>query len=691
MPNTPPNIDALIAQIEQMNTDLKSDSCGLTGPFINYPSSGAAPIIDFNIPQTTAFTTYGQMVKYIPQESFKDFTKKAPENNFYTLIEGMTAEQINALLHPNVVTAPDTGTFLPYSVPGATYLTAEDEKAGRSSTKPSTTAGGSPAGKIVGVSLGDTLGPVTYGRDTPMPFNGGVVIMNPKPVPNIANLTARNLRPILVNKLGNQALETLYAAKPPVPFPKIIVVEEYTTVSYLGNYGAGKVVKTMSLAPGERCTISVRTYKDMSSTRDKAQNVLDSFSESSASELDQLMQKEQGNSSAYSDSSGGSGSSFSTQTDSKNSSTSFGISGKINFGVGSIGGGYGRSTSEVTGSSSGSSLNYNYNSQAARASNINVLDSSMSKHVQQSNANRLINVNTTTSDMARSGEEESTVRELINYNKSRTLNLVFRQMLQEYTTITYLSGLKFAYTNGYMESYTVVDLNNLMNMLKDIIKETEVNNVLCTLLAPYCSVENYKGDDLTFLGRKQVTFDGSCLQTVPTCPVTTEVYYRVNPALEDTYTSGPLTLTFKGVILSVKKQTLQTSSTIMDALLGRGEALDCYNKNAQAAENTADFIANLASMQQVLDSVQAAANNQQFADKQLLMDAERITTMQKEREQLVAETDRITKDNAVVALQTSLFSGPIDTAKTDAFKKVFTNCCPTPQYTGGCGCGKCGE
>jgi hypothetical protein len=26
-----------------------------------------------------------------------------------------------------------------------------------------------------------------------------------------------------------------------------------------------------------------------------------------------------------------------------------------------------------------------------------------------------------------------------------------------------------------------------------------------------------------------------------------------------------------------------------------------------------------------------------------------------------------------------------------AYKKVFGDCCPTPQYTGGCGCEKCTE
>src|SRR5690606_25949773 len=116
-------------------------------------------------------------------------------------------------------------------------------------------------------------------------------------------------------------------------------------------------------------------------------------------------------------------------------------------------------------------------------------------HVQQSNAARQVEVNTSTSDTNRSGEETVTVRELQNVNLNNVLNITCRQMLQEYTVLTYLSNIKFAYTNGYPESYTVVDLSDLPNMLTDILDldtdPTLLNTVLCELLSPYCNVLDY--------------------------------------------------------------------------------------------------------------------------------------------------------------------------------------------------------
>jgi hypothetical protein len=39
-----------------------------------------------------------------------------------------------------------------------------------------------------------------------------------------------------------------------------------------------------------------------------------------------------------------------------------------------------------------------------------------------------------------------------------------------------------------------------------------------------------------------------------------------------------------GIILEVNKNTLRTDSLIVDALLGQGEALDCYSMKVQEAD-----------------------------------------------------------------------------------------------------------
>ena len=89
------------------------------------------------------------------------------------------------------------------------------------------------------------------------------------------------------------------------------------------------------------------------------------------------------------------------------------------------------------------------------------------------------------------------------------------------------------------------------------------------------------------------------------------------------------------------------------------------------ADNMADFINNVAAMQIVSDRVQTTSNDQLFANKQL--------------DKMQAENDVITQQMDVI----TAVSTPAD--QVTAYKKVFGDCCPTPQYTGGCGCGNCKE
>jgi hypothetical protein len=312
-----------------------------------------------------------------------------------------------------------------------------------------------------------------------------------------------------------------------------------------------------------------------------------------------------------------------------------------------------------------------------RQSNINTLSRALNKHVQQSNAMRQIDVNTSTSDTSRSGEENVTVRELQNVNLNNVLNITYRQLLQEYTVVTYLSNLKFAYTNGYPESYTVSDLSNLPNMLKDLLDDTDpdtINNVLCKLLSPYCAVLNYADDEVPFVQKKEVT-NNNCLD-IPGCTAqTSEHFYRIVKGITDTYTDGVIDITVKGIILNVQKQTLQTSSLIADALLGRGDALDCFNQNAQNAANIAAYANTLQQMQQLTDSIQTTANNQLFADQQLDMGEKQIVLTEKQADVVTQQMDVVTG-----------ITDPLE--KATHYKKVFGTCCDVPQSCcgGGCGC-----
>lgn len=345
--------------------------------------------------------------------------------------------------------------------------------------------------------------------------------------------------------------------QPPAPVPYFAVMEQYTTCSYLGDYGAGRTIKTFSLLPGEKTTINVRTYKDMSATKSHSENVLDIFSESSTNELEKLIEEETNKASNTTVGA----TSTSSQTRSGNVGGNAGVSlfGIISFGAS---GGY----------ESGSSTSNSSSVSATRASNVRTVNSALDKHISSSNSNRQIDVTTTTGQASTEGEETTTLRELQNINKSRTLNFAFRQLLQQYVTITYLSNIKIAFCNGYEESLRVVDVEELDKLLEDTIQPEYIEEVCNTILKPYCTVFNYKDEPIQFIEKMTYNF-GECLGLNEE-----EIFWRIRKDLEDTYQHGDggLEIKVNGPILKVKTHTLKTSSVVTDAFLGQGEALDCY-------------------------------------------------------------------------------------------------------------------
>ena len=57
---------------------------------------------------------------------------------------------------------------------------------------------------------------------------------------------------------------------PPKPRNMIILVETYALTSFLGNYGAGRVVSTFNLLPNEKTKISLKTWKTTETTAKQA-------------------------------------------------------------------------------------------------------------------------------------------------------------------------------------------------------------------------------------------------------------------------------------------------------------------------------------------------------------------------------------------------------------------------------------
>ena len=106
-------------------------------------------------------------------------------------------------------------------------------------------------------------------------------------------------------------------------------------------------------------------------------------------------------------------------------------------------------------------------------------------------------------------------------------------------------------------------------------------------------------------------------------------YVRVKKDLEQVHENRKV----QGIILDVTNRILRTPSLVVDALLGQGESLDCYNQKLQ----------------------DAATQNAEMQNRKLEQALRIIDTIERPEEQ------------------------------AQLYKKVFTECCDVAQSVG-CGC-----
>ncbi|MCU0440416.1 MAG: hypothetical protein MUC49_21195 [Raineya sp.] len=480
--------------------------------------TGNAPVLDYNLPQKSSFTSYGVFPLYLHNVIFNSIANQIPA-------------WLEALLANPTSTTDDTikNTIL------------DELNYGNSSSQFLQSGFGvKPKHELLEQLAGNT----------------------PK-----LNFLARKIKQgnalLLNDSFGgfNQVISLI--KRPTTPEPRFYVIEEYKTVSFLGNYGAGKTLKTFTMLPGEETTIAVKTYREESSTQSRSDNVVDSFSKSSAEEMEKLLETENSTSMQ--------------NTTNKTKSANVGLSfPKIGLSAG--------------GSASKSS-------QSVRQANTKSLNKALEKSVENSNSSRNVTVNTSSSTTAKEGEEETITRVLKNVNQSCTLNVVFRQLLQEYITITYLDNIKVGFTNGHPEFDDIVPIEELDSLLVKYIKlkddenETSPNKPLPTensaivnarnaILFEYQSVRSYTTGEQAFLEKvEKVNFSSNDIS-----------YYTKVANLEDTYNTSPSTpetnmvLKVPGIIQSVEKFTLRTDSLVADCFLGHGVALDCFSAKIQDAD-----------------------------------------------------------------------------------------------------------
>lgn len=490
--------------------EQNTTSCQPRQPFIEL-GTGAAPGLNYNLPQKTAFSVYGRIPTPVKQSWFVEGAFRVPDHNWWDVTSKIPAAeletQISGVLTGSVV---NNGIIRNYDV----------------LRKPKV-----PPVRVASTKKGVALQSQPLDRTEVDALVSGI---------------SQGLMPVATPTFGGATIITWIPK--PQPKPAIYIVEEYSMASYLGEYGAGKTVSTFSLLPGEVTSISVKTYEDSSETDAVTQNVLDSFTQESADEFESTLQNESGQ----------------TDTDTTGTSTDSNMNVALMvdlFGIVKVGG---ESTGEVTDSVS-----------STRESYTTMTSSALEKHVTNTSSRREVQVNTTSTTTVSSGTENTITRTIENINKSRVLNFVFRQLQQEYITVTYLKSVRFLYSNGFGETVELVEIPKLETLLAEKLKPEFVKEAMALLLRNYCVVYNHKGQAIPFLEKVVQRLEG--------CPFARQgeevSFWRKRADLADAVDS----ITVSGPILRVDRSILRTPAVIVDGLLGGGECLDCYNDQMQRA------------------------------------------------------------------------------------------------------------
>lgn len=333
-----------------------------------------------------------------------------------------------------------------------------------------------------------------------------------------------------------------YIPEPQEPNPHLYLVESYRLSTFLGNYGAGRIIKTFTLLPGEKTKISVKTFTKTESQRKTSSSILDSFTEESADDFESSLQEEQSDKKAYAKS-------FEYHAEAE---------AKASWGFGSA---------KVSGGVKGST-------NSSREEFSKSVSNATEKHSAKASAKRDIQIDTSYEVSESSGEETSIEREIQNINLSRTLNFIFRQMNQEFFTFLTLVDVRVAFFNGFAESRREVSLAQLDGLLEEFIVADKRDAVREAVLGQMDAVLDYQDDVQSVIEVKELSPD--------------DKYFRFKKGLVTLYKDEVTAAEFAvpGIITSVMKNVMRTEGVIVEALLGQGEALDDYATRLQELEVT---------------------------------------------------------------------------------------------------------
>ncbi|MBL0057004.1 MAG: hypothetical protein IPP31_12645 [Chitinophagaceae bacterium] len=353
---------------------------------------------------------------------------------------------------------------------------------------------------------------------------------DPLPMSVVKDKTKAGSIPTLVPSV-NGIPKLVFATSPEKVKPGIYIVETYKLSNFLGDYGAGRVINTFSLLPGEKTTISVKSYRSSTTKATSASSIFDSYTTETEDNFEDAVQSENSNS----------------QLEEETFNYHAEAEAEAKWGWGSA---------KVSGGVSGST-------NSSRETFAKNMSSSTNKHANKSSAQRDIQINTSSESTTTEGEETVIERQIENINISRTLNFIFRQMNQQFISILHLVDVKVGFYNGYPDTLMEVPLYELDTLLDYCIAKPEyAAKIKKDIIFALSNIIDYKGVVNSDMITKKIFTEADNTKTE---------FYAVNRNKFSLY--EPAQKTVEGIILSVDTNVLRTDGVIVEALLGQCEAL----------------------------------------------------------------------------------------------------------------------
>jgi hypothetical protein len=535
-------------------------------PLMAFDPAGKAPILSYNVPEPTQYTGRNMVFLEFDQDVFSGAAHEPPGES-----ERMPLAKLRDLKDDVVLTklrVGDRSVFPNIVSPAATHsvlFSAQTQVQALAGLNTPTTSllsralssatvrpdlsalvGSAPGRQLVADATAESLPPAVLGSALTGPaLSDGAIrprIPDLDPTHIAEQLRSGKRLNVYRSLWGDYAYSFL---DPPAekPKPRLALIETYRLSSYLGSFGAGRTISTFSLLPGEKTTISVKTFRHSETERKSASSILDSCTQESADDFEHTMQNENSDKQSQAES-------FEYHAEAE-ASASWGVaSGKVSGGI-------------KGGTSS------------AREEFAKNVSSAVNKHAQKASAKRDVQVNTSAEVKESQGEDTAITRELENINVGRTLNFVFRQLNQEHIVVLHLVDVRVGFFNGYSESAREVPLSRLDSLLEEVVDAGSVEKVRAELQEQLEAIvgdatEEHKGEFI----EERVLGEG-------------DSYQRVNPDCVSIYkdeTGNEIAV--PGLITNVSKVTMRTDGVIVDSLLGEGNALDHYSAALQGAEVT---------------------------------------------------------------------------------------------------------